>query len=64
MDEIMGAVEDITALTEALIILVVAPRQGAGEMLPDHLQRMGRMIISECKKIRGALKSPGQFIAT
>jgi hypothetical protein len=52
--EILG---DVIVLGESMAILVVAPRHGAGEMEPKHLQRMAEMIISKCKAAQGRIES-------
>lgn len=49
MEELLEILDDVIVLGESMAILVVAPIHGAGEMKPQHLQRMAEMVIQKCR---------------
>jgi hypothetical protein len=51
VEEVLNFIEDILALGESLQILAVAPQYGAGELLPEHLQRLAAIITSSCESV-------------
>jgi hypothetical protein len=57
VEQLIEILENIIVLGESMTILVVAPRHGAGEMEPKHLQRIAGMIISQCKEAEGRIRA-------
>lgn len=47
-EELLTFIENILALAQSLQILAVAPEYGAGELLPEYLQRIAAIITSSC----------------
>lgn len=47
-EELLTCIEEILSLAQSLQILAVAPEYGAGELLPEHLQRIAGIIGSYC----------------
>ncbi len=48
MQKVIDCLEKVRALTEALVILAVAPKHGAGELDPSDLQTLMEMLNSFC----------------
>jgi len=47
-DELLIYFEEILSLAQSLQIIAVAPEYGAGELLPEHLQRIANIIGARC----------------
>jgi hypothetical protein len=48
MEKVIDCLEKAIALTEALVILAVAPKYGAGELDPGDLQKLVEIVNSLC----------------
>jgi hypothetical protein len=48
MKKVIDCLEKAIALTEALVILAVAPKHGAGELDPGDMQKLMQMLNSFC----------------
>lgn len=48
MKEVIVCLEKAIALTEALVILAVAPKHGAGELDPGDTQKLMEILNSFC----------------
>lgn len=48
MQKVIDCLEKAIALTEALVILAVAPKHGAGELDPNDTQKLMEMVHSCC----------------
>lgn len=55
LNEVLESLDDITALAEALLILVASSYHGAGELSSENFQRLVKIIIGKCAKAQEAL---------
>lgn len=55
MDHLLEVLENIITLGESMAILAVAREHEAGELVPEHFQRLAQMIISQCQDAKGKI---------
>ncbi len=56
MKKVISCLEKAIALTEALVILAVAPKHGAGELDPGDMQKLMEMLNSLCMEALDMLR--------
>lgn len=59
MEELMGIIENISAMSELIAIVAVAPTHEAGELSPQSLKRAAIMITMLCEQATAKIE---QFI--